>query len=80
MSKKLNKEELDSLQGAVNKLNNLQIQIGGLAAQKHEALHLLTEAREELAEVQKGLEDVYGQVTVDIQTGEIKPEDADKKD
>ncbi len=80
MSKKLNKEELDSLQGAVNKLNNLQIQIGGLEAQKHEALHLLTEAREELAEVQKGLEDVYGQVAVDIQTGEIKPEDADKKD
>jgi|TARA_B110000967_G_scaffold105191_1_gene107881 hypothetical protein len=72
---KLKKAELTPLQDAVNKLNNLQIQIGGLEGQKHELLHMMTKAKEDLSVIQKNLEDVYGQVSVDIKTGEIKEDD-----
>lgn len=79
MSKKLTQEELKELQEAVNGMNNLQLQIGGLEAQKHELLHSMEEAKVKLAEVQKQLEEVYGQVSVDIQTGDIKEEEIDTK-
>ena len=79
MSKKLTQEELKELQEAVNGMNNLQLQIGGLEAQKHELLHSMEEAKVKLAEVQKKLEEVYGQVSVDIQTGDIKEEEVDTK-
>jgi allophanate hydrolase subunit 1 len=72
MSKKLTTEELKELQEAVNGMNNLQLQIGGLEAQKHELLHSMETAKSTLAEVQKKLEDIYGQVSVDISTGDIK--------
>ena len=68
MSKKLTTEELKELQEAVNSMNNLQLQIGGLEAQKHELLHSMETAKSTLAEVQKKLEDepflliTYGRV------------------
>jgi len=76
MSKKLTQEELKELQGAVNTMNNLQLQVGGLEAQKHEVLHSMEVAKTALAEVQKKLEDVYGQVSVDISTGDIKEDES----
>jgi allophanate hydrolase subunit 1 len=80
MSKKLKKGELQSLQDSVNQLNNLQIQIGGLEAQKHELLHSMDKAKQDLSVVQKQLEDKYGQVSVDIKTGEIKENESNTKD
>jgi allophanate hydrolase subunit 1 len=80
MSKKLKEGELQSLQDHVNRLNNLQIQIGGLEAQKHELLHSVDKAKQDLGVVQKQLEDEYGQVSVDIKTGEIKENEPDTKD
>jgi ribonuclease HII len=76
MSKKLTQEELKELQEAVNTMNNLQLQVGGLEAQKHEVLHSMEVAKAALAEVQKKLEDVYGQVSVDISTGDIKEDES----
>lgn len=80
MSKKLTKEELKELQEAVNAMNNLQLQIGGLEAQKHELLHSMETAKSTLADVQKKLEDVYGQVSVDISTGDIKEDESSTED
>ena len=80
MSKKLTQEELKGLQEAVNAMNCIQLHIGGLEAQKHELLHSMEDAKVKLAEVQKQLEEVYGQVSVDIQTGDIKEEEVDTKD
>ena len=79
MSKKLTQEELKGLQEAVNAMNSIQLQIGGLEAQKDELLHSMEDAKVKLAEVQKQLEEVYGQVSVDIQTGDIKEEEVDTK-
>jgi len=71
MKKEVTKEELQKLQESVNKINNLQMQIGGLEAQKHETLHELSGATQALQSIQKELEDVYGKVSVNLQTGEI---------
>jgi hypothetical protein len=71
MKKEVTKEELQKLQESVNKINNLQMQIGGLEAQKHETLHELSGATQALQSIQKELEDAYGKVSVNLQTGEI---------
>jgi len=80
MSKKLTSEELKSLQDVVNDLNQIQLQIGGLELQKHELQHTAAEAKVALEKVQKGLQEEYGQVSVDIQTGDIKENELSKED
>lgn len=77
---KLKEDELKSLQDAIAKVNNIQMQIGGLEAQKHELLHSINKASEELAVVQKELEGEYGQVSINVQTGEITSDEPSKKD
>lgn len=66
---KIKEEELSNLQQAVSKIQNLQAQIGGLEAQKHEALHVLVKAQEELQNIQKQLSEDYGKVSINIQDG-----------
>jgi hypothetical protein len=69
---KIKKAELAELQTAVTKVNELQLQIGGVEVQKHELLHMMGAMRVQLEKIQKGLQDEYGDVQVDIKTGEIK--------
>ena len=81
--KKIDEKELKSVQEKVAKINQAQMQVGGLEAQKHIALHAITNLQDELQALQKTLEDKYGRVSINLQTGEITelPEDeADKKD
>lgn len=80
MSKKIEKQELESLQEKVNKINSLQVQIGGLEAQKHELLHAIGTANTELSVIQSELSEKYGDVSVDMKTGEIKQNEPNKKD
>lgn len=77
---KLEEQELKTLQDAINKVNSLQLQIGGIEAQKHELLHSITGATQELQKVQNELEEKYGSVSVDIATGEIKENEPSKED
>ena len=77
---KLKEDELKSLQDAIAKVNNIQMQIGGLEAQKHELLHSINKASEELSVVQKELEGEYGQVSINVQTGEITSDEPSKED
>jgi hypothetical protein len=70
--KQLTKEELTKLQELVGKINQTQAQVGGLEAQKHELLKFFSVQNEELGVFQKELEEVYGNVSIDIQTGDIK--------
>jgi conjugal transfer/entry exclusion protein len=80
MKKEVTKEELQKLQESVNKINGLQLQIGGVEAQKHELLHAISEATLNLVSFQKELEEQYGQVSVNISTGEIVENEFGKKD
>tara|TARA_R110000822_G_scaffold272251_1_gene394835 strand:- start:71 stop:307 length:237 start_codon:yes stop_codon:yes gene_type:complete len=77
MSKKLSEVELKELQGVIGKINEVQMQIGGLEMQKQELILVGVEAKKALGETQKTLEETYGQVQIDIQTGEIKENESD---
>lgn len=70
---KITDEELKLVQEKVGKINQVQMQVGGLETQKHIALHQITNLQEELQVVQKELEDKYGKVSVNLQDGTIKP-------
>ena len=82
--KKVTDEQLKELQDVVNKLNQIQMQIGGLALQKHELSHAMVEVNADLQTKKKELEKEYGNVTIGIADGVItekEKEDApDKKD
>jgi len=73
--RKLEEKELESLQLSVRNINNIQMQIGGMEAQKHELLHAITEASQKFQLEQAELEKKYGKVDIDISTGEIKDRD-----
>ena len=77
MSKKLSEVELKELQEVISKINEVQLQIGGLELQKQELILLGGQAKLALGETQKKLEETYGQVSIDIQNGEIKENESD---
>ena len=73
-------EELKKLQEMVGGMNQLQTAIGGYEAQKHEFLHQLAGAKNELTEYQKELTETYGDVQIDLKDGAISPADAGNKE
>ena len=77
---KIKTEELEALQKVVGNINNLQMQIGGIEAQKHELLHAIANENNELQKIQKDLEETYGKVSVNLQDGEITENESDKED
>ena len=72
--------ELTKLQEMVSGMNQLQTTIGGYEAQKHDLLHQLAGAKNELSEFQKELTESYGDIQVDLKDGTISPADADNKE
>lgn len=68
---KITSEELTVLTEKVTALNKLQMQLGGIEAHKHELLHVISGLNQELQGVQKELEDKYGNVSIDLATGEM---------
>ena len=82
--KKITDEELKSVQEKVNKINQAQMQVGGLEVQKNVALEQIKTLQMDLQVIQKELEEKYGQVTVNLTDGTIseipKEDESDKKD
>ena len=72
--------ELKKLQEMVGGMNQLQTTIGGYEVQKHDLLHQLAGAKNELSEFQKELTESYGDIQVDLKDGTISPADADNKE
>lgn len=70
-TKKISEEHLAKLQGIVKELNNMQMQIGGLEAQKADLLTQMRSGREILDGLRKEMEEAYGNVQIDINTGVI---------
>ena len=78
--KKITEEELKSVQEKVGRINNAQMQVGGLEVQKAQAIQMLNAAQAELGVVQGELEKKYGNVSVNIETGIINRDGSpDKK-
>tara|TARA_R100001510_G_scaffold20213_1_gene17641 strand:+ start:1876 stop:2136 length:261 start_codon:yes stop_codon:yes gene_type:complete len=70
---KIKDEELKELQGRVNIINQVQLQIGQLETQKHNMLHELVTSQTVLKEIQDKLEKEYGRVSINIADGTYEP-------
>ena len=76
--KKVTDEQLEQLQKFVNTINEGQATIGGLEMQKQEMISQVEKVIADLKGMQADLEKEYGNVTVNLTTGEItEAEDAD---
>jgi hypothetical protein len=69
---KLTEEELKSLQESVGKLNEFKIALADATTQKHLLQLEVIKHSETLSGVQRGLESKYGNISIDIQTGEYE--------
>jgi len=72
-------DELTSVKAAVEAVNRLQMQVGGIELQKHDLMHTMKIKTDVLEAVQKTLEEKYGDVSIDIVTGEMKDNAPDTK-
>ena len=64
-------EQLKNIQDIVSPINNIQMELGRIESRKHALCHDVIELQSRLKVVQKELEEQYGTVNVNIQTGEI---------
>lgn len=76
VAKAITADELTEVQKYVNALQKIQMQLGGTEMQKAELMDNVKALRTKLAEVQKGLEATYGDVSINLQDGAITPNDA----
>jgi|TARA_R110000851_G_scaffold5188_5_gene21674 hypothetical protein len=77
----INDEQLKSIQEIVSNMNKIHIETGRIESQKHALLHGLVDHQNKLNELQKELQEEYGTVNVNINTGEINYDvEADKED
>ena len=76
--KKVTEKELETLQTLVNQINQGQATIGGFEMQKNDVVKEVNVLIEQLKETQAELEKAYGNVTVNLTTGEIT--DADNQE
>ena len=77
----ISEEQLKSIQEVVSNINQIHMETGRVESQKHNLLHNLVEHQTKLQTIQKELEDEYGKVNINIQTGEINHDvETDKKD
>ncbi len=67
---KIKKEELESIVSKQNEVTGIMNNIGLLEAKKHEFLHSFAKVNGELEDIKKDLEESYGQINIDLATGE----------
>lgn len=69
---KLTKQELENVQKAVNSVRAITSRIGDLEIAKSTMLGEYQKAQAQLAEERKVLQDKYGNVSIDIESGEYE--------
>ncbi len=67
---KIKQEELELINAQHKKSNELINQLGWLEAKKHELLHTFAKINADMSDTKKDLEATYGQVNIDLETGE----------
>ena len=76
-------EELKNLQELISTVNRAQLELGGLESRKHSLAHQVLALQGQVAEMQKGFEETYGKVDINVTDGTIsyrEDEQADKED
>jgi len=76
---KITEEHLKIIQEQQTKLNNLLNQIGYVSAQKHGLLHEFGEVNKATEDFKSVLEAEYGQVNINVETGEFTPLETENK-
>ena len=71
-AKKITKEELSAVQGAVNNINNLYMSVGRAIVELIKTSGGIDDLDAALKSHQKDLEDKYGSITINLQTGEYE--------
>ena len=77
--KKITEKQLATINRINQDLNGIIHNLGVLESQKHSLLHQLPEVNKEMEDFKKVLEEEYGQININLQTGEytkIKTEEA----
>lgn len=74
---KITEDELLKLQEFVGNLNQVQMELGKLELQKSQAVNAFAEVQKGMSEFQKELEEVYGQVNINVQDGAISVVEAE---
>lgn len=69
---KLKEEELKAIQGAVSNVNQAKTILGDATNNAYKAQLQVIAMEEALGAEQKKLEDAYGSITVDLNTGEYE--------
>jgi len=67
----ITEEQLKAIQEIVSPINNMQMEVGRIESRKHMLMHEVGMLQGKLQEQQKALEEEYGKVNINIQTGEI---------
>ena len=67
---KIKQEELELITSQHKESNSLINQLGWLEAKKHELLHTFAKINADMSDAKKDLEATYGQVNIDLETGE----------
>tara|TARA_R110000744_G_scaffold181800_1_gene300969 strand:- start:926 stop:1201 length:276 start_codon:yes stop_codon:yes gene_type:complete len=74
----ISEEQLKNIQELVSPINQVQMEMGRMATQKHMLLHQVGELQKKLQEEQANLEKEYGKVNININDGSIEyPEDVE---
>jgi hypothetical protein len=76
----LSESELNELREAVNRVNETQMQIGGLETHKAKLITEILLFTKEVESTQKILASKYGDVSIDLNTGKFTENAVDKKD
>lgn len=71
-AKKIKEEELEAVRLAVSNFNRAKATLGDLEYQKAQLVTQTAELEEALKAQQKSLEDTYGSITVNLDTGEYE--------
>ena len=73
---KITDEQLKEVQQVISTSNQIKLEIGNSEARKHMLLHELDLINKKMSEINKTLEEEYGKMDIDINTGAINyPED-----
>ena len=77
----ISKEQLEKLQSILTNINQFNLEIGRIENRKHSIIHQSLVTQEALKKMQDELQEEYGTVNVNVQTGEINYDvEANKKD
>lgn len=71
-AKKIKEEELEAVRSAVGAFNRAKGTLGDLEYQKSQLIAQVAELEEALKAEQKKLEDAYGSITINLDTGEYE--------